>query len=208
MSTRSHAGMYDRQLLARLPGSRSPYGMQHGSERRLLGRLLGPATMNSSGRRVRQPRPCAARGPSARLQLHPRRACSSAVAAAVRSRSGPGRAQPPPLRCCRARQRQQLLMPVGAPVGAPACRQLRLPASAAAGAPTSLAACQQETARALARAPTTGLGTLPHAVALGALVVLLGTSSPGTILANVAVRVKTRRDVSKHGPNWPELASS
>jgi hypothetical protein len=37
--------MYDRQLLARLPGSRSPYGMQHGSERRLLGRLLGPATM-------------------------------------------------------------------------------------------------------------------------------------------------------------------
>ena len=45
---RSHAGMYDRQLLARLSGSRSPYGMQHGSERRLLGRLLGPATMNSN----------------------------------------------------------------------------------------------------------------------------------------------------------------
>ena len=43
---RSRAGMYDRQLLARLPGSRSPYGMQDGSERRLLGRLLGPATMN------------------------------------------------------------------------------------------------------------------------------------------------------------------
>ena len=39
--------MYDRQLLARLSGSRSPYGMQHGSERRLLGRLLGLATMNS-----------------------------------------------------------------------------------------------------------------------------------------------------------------
>ena len=38
--------MYDRQLLARLSGSRSPYGMQHGSERRLLGRLLGPATLN------------------------------------------------------------------------------------------------------------------------------------------------------------------
>ncbi len=37
-----------RQLLARLSGSRSPYGMQHGSERRLLGRLLGPATMNTS----------------------------------------------------------------------------------------------------------------------------------------------------------------
>ena len=43
--------MYDRQLLvARLHGSRSPYGMQHGSERRLLGRLLGPATMNRSSR--------------------------------------------------------------------------------------------------------------------------------------------------------------
>ena len=39
--------MYGRQLLARLSGSRSPYGMQHGSERRLLGRLLGPATMNT-----------------------------------------------------------------------------------------------------------------------------------------------------------------
>jgi hypothetical protein len=47
---RSHAGMYDRQLLARLSGSRSPYGMQHGSERRLLGRLLGPATMNTPPR--------------------------------------------------------------------------------------------------------------------------------------------------------------
>ncbi len=48
---RSDAGMYDRQLLARLSGSRSPYGMQHGSERRLLGRLLGlgPATMNIPG---------------------------------------------------------------------------------------------------------------------------------------------------------------
>ncbi len=44
---RSCAGMYDRQLLARLHGSRSPYDMQHGSERRLLGRLLGPATMNT-----------------------------------------------------------------------------------------------------------------------------------------------------------------
>ena len=42
--------MYDRQLLARLSGSRSPYGMQHGSERRLLGRLLGLATMNTEGR--------------------------------------------------------------------------------------------------------------------------------------------------------------
>ncbi len=29
------------------PGHVSPYGMQHGSERRLLGRLLGPATMNN-----------------------------------------------------------------------------------------------------------------------------------------------------------------
>ncbi len=48
---RSHAGMYDRELLARLSGYRSPYGMQHGSERQLLGRLLGPATMNTSGAR-------------------------------------------------------------------------------------------------------------------------------------------------------------
>jgi hypothetical protein len=44
--------MYDRQLLARLHGSRRPYDMQlqHGSERRLLGRLLGPPTMDRGGR--------------------------------------------------------------------------------------------------------------------------------------------------------------
>jgi hypothetical protein len=40
--------MHDPQLLVRLHGSHRPYGMQHGSERRLLGRLLGPATMNSA----------------------------------------------------------------------------------------------------------------------------------------------------------------
>jgi hypothetical protein len=43
---RSRAGMHHRQLLARLHGSRSPYGMQHGSEQRPMDRLLGPATMN------------------------------------------------------------------------------------------------------------------------------------------------------------------
>ena len=47
VQVRSCAGMHDRQLLARLHGSRSPYDMQHGSEWRLLGRLLGPATMNT-----------------------------------------------------------------------------------------------------------------------------------------------------------------
>jgi hypothetical protein len=53
--------MYDRQLLARLHGSRSPHGMRHGSERRLLGRLLGPATMNNartSGSAARCRRAC------------------------------------------------------------------------------------------------------------------------------------------------------
>ncbi len=47
MSVRSCAGVHDRRLLARLHGSRSPCGMQHGSEQRLLDRLLGTATMNN-----------------------------------------------------------------------------------------------------------------------------------------------------------------
>ena len=56
--------MYDRQLLARLYRSRSQYGMQHGSERRLFGRLLGPATMNIDAQvdHVRRARGCHTRG--------------------------------------------------------------------------------------------------------------------------------------------------